>query len=234
MKFWNKYGKWFAVLLGLAVFFTVFEYVGFREAFVHSFQQNLKPWLEQNPVTAPFVFILVYIISVILMVPGTIMSVAGGVLFGPVWGTFYVSVGALTGAGLAFFVARYLAADWVEENIGDRLTAIKRGIERDGAEFVAITRLVPIFPFNLLNYAFGLTKINFWVHFWVSGVAMLPGTFAYVYAGYAGKKLFTGDLGLSEAIILGSSAIGILTILGMIPRWIQRFKELEIKYDTDQ
>lgn len=233
MNFWNQYGRWITGLAVLAILFIVLEYVGFRAMFARWFQRDLRPWLGENPVVAPIAFIAVYVVSVIVMIPGTIMTLAGGALFGPIWGTLYVSFGAVTGAGLSFLIARYVTANQIKNNAGDRLNTIKKGIERDGWQFVAITRLIPIFPFNLLNYAFGLTRINFWVHFWVSGIAMLPGTFAYVYAGYAGRELFAGEIGILESVIITASAIGVLIFIGLIPRWVRRFKDDGINQETD-
>lgn len=223
MNFWKQYGKWVAFFVLVVGFSWLFELLGLRGLFAQWFQNILRPWLENHPILAPFVFIFIYVLTTILMIPASIMTVAGGAVFGPLWGTVYVSLAAVVGAGIAFLIARYLLAEWIEENIGSKLRALKSGIERDGVEFVAITRLVPIFPFNVLNYAFGLTKINFWTYFWVTGVAMLPGSFAYVYAGYVGRELFAGKLGLIEMIIISSSAIGIFITLGLIPRWMKRF-----------
>lgn len=228
MSFLKQFGRWIGFFVGFMALIVFLEYMGSREFFARWFHSDLQPWLDNNPMLAPIVFVGTYVLSVLVMIPGTIMTVAGGALFGPIRGTLYVSLGSITGAGLAFLISRYLAADWVENNTGDRLLRIKEGIERDGWEFVAITRLVPIFPFNLLNYAYGLTRINFWTHLWVSGISMLPATFAYVYAGYVGRELFTGELGLLETIIIVASALGLLILIGLIPRWIRRFNNNEI------
>ena len=95
------------------------------------------------------------------MAPGTIFALAGGVLFGPYLGTFVNLFAATTGAALAFLIARYLASDWVIKKAGRRLAKIIEGVEQEGWRFVTLVRLVPLFPFNLTNYALGLTRLNF-------------------------------------------------------------------------
>ncbi len=219
--------NWKLILVGVGLvgLVVLLEILGIRDSFAHWFQQDLRPWLDANPVLAPFVFIVIYIGSVVAFMPGSIMTLAGGALFGPLRGTLYVVVAATTAAGIAFLIARYLAADWVESKAGDTLLTIKTGIERDGWRFVAITRLVPIFPYTLQNYVYGLTRINFWVYFWVTAVTMIPGTLAYVYAGFAGRELFAGSPGLLETLILVATAAGVLILVSMIPRWIRRFRD---------
>ena len=95
-----------------------------------------------------------------LFVPGSVLTVAGGALFGPIWGTLWNLTGATLGATLAFVIARYVASDWVAARSGERLGRLMRGVEEEGWRFVAFVRLVPLFPFNLMDYAFGLTRIR--------------------------------------------------------------------------
>src|SRR4030065_574344 len=109
---------------------------------------------------APLLFMGIYAISTVLFLPGSVLTIAGGVLFGPVWGTFYSLTGATIGATIAFLTARYLASDLILRKTGGRLRRLINGVEAEGRRFVAFVRLVPLFPFNLLNYALGLTRIR--------------------------------------------------------------------------
>jgi uncharacterized membrane protein YdjX (TVP38/TMEM64 family) len=137
---------------------------------------------------APIVFVVLYALSTVLFVPGSLLTLAGGALFGPVAGTLCNLTGATLGATLAFMIARYVASDWVSSREGERLAALVRGVEEDGWRFVAFVRLVPLFPFNLVNYAFGATRIHLGEYVIASFVCMAPGALAYTYLGYAGGR----------------------------------------------
>ncbi len=141
---------------------------------------NLGVW-------APVAYIGLYVIATVLFLPGSVLGLAGVAVFGPVWGTVYTLLGATIGATLAFLAARYLAADWVAARAGGRLKQLADGVEAEGWRFVAFVRLVPLFPFNLLNYALGLTRIGLRDYVLASLVCMAPGTVAYTYLVYAGR-----------------------------------------------
>lgn len=226
---WKKYGKWVlgAIVLGVAIYF--FEAYELRAQFREWFQNDVRAWLKANPVLAPFAYIGIYIVAVVAFMPGSVITVAGGALFGWLLGTIYVSIASTIAAGVAFLIARYLAAEWVEQKASGKIDKIKKGIEAEGARFVAFTRLVPIFPYTLLNYVFGLTKIDFWTYLGMTWVSMIPGTFAYVYAGYAGRQLFAGGMGMLETIIVVAIAIGLLVFASMIPKFAKRFTDEDVE-----
>ena len=113
--------------------------------------------------------------------PARILSLLGGALFGPVWGTLWNLLGALLGATLAFLIARSVGAEWVAQRLGGRLRRLVEGVEAEGWRFVALMRLVPLVPFNLLNYALGLTRISLRAYILASAVCMLPGAVAYTW-----------------------------------------------------
>jgi uncharacterized membrane protein YdjX (TVP38/TMEM64 family)/rhodanese-related sulfurtransferase len=164
----------------------------------------------------------VYALATVLFLPGSVLTLAGGALFGPVWGTFYNLTGATVGAALAFLVARYLASDSVSRKAGGRMKRLIDGVEKEGWRFVAFTRLVPLFPFNLLNYAFGLTRIRL-VHFVIASyVFMLPGAIAYTYLGYAGREAVAGGEGLIQKGLL---ALALLAVVAFLPRFIRRLRK---------
>lgn len=134
---------------------------------------------------APIAFIAVYIAACVLFIPGSILTIGAGVLFGVVRGSIYVSVASIAGASCAFLIGRYLARAWVAAKIesNPKFRAIDEAVAREGWKIVGLTRLSPVFPFNLLNYAFGLTRVSLRDYFLASWVGMLPGTVMYVYIG---------------------------------------------------
>jgi uncharacterized membrane protein YdjX (TVP38/TMEM64 family) len=131
-----------------------------------------------------FAFIALYIIATVAFLPGSILTLGAGVVFGVVWGSLYVFIGATLGATAAFIVGRYLARSWVARKIegNKKFAAIDRAVGREGLKIVLLTRLSPIFPFNLLNYAFGITGVSLKDYF-IGSVGMIPGTIMYVYIG---------------------------------------------------
>jgi uncharacterized membrane protein YdjX (TVP38/TMEM64 family) len=169
---------------------------------------------------APILFVLLYTLATVLFVPGSLLTVAGGALFGPIWGTLWNLSGATLGATLAFLVARYLASDWVAARNGERLGRLMRGVEEEGWRFVAFVRLVPLFPFNLVNYAFGLTRIRLGEYVLASFVCMAPGALAYTYLGYAGREAASGQ----GAIRKGLLALALLAAVAFLPRLVRRLK----------
>lgn len=170
---------------------------------------------------APLAFMVAYAIATVAFLPGLILTIAGGVLFGPMFGTLYSLTGATVGATLAFLVSRYVASDWVEARVGGRLERLVKGVEREGWRFVAFTRLVPIFPFNLLNYALGLTKIRLLEFVIATYICMAPGAFAYTWVGHAGAETVAGGRGGIQTILI---ALGLLAAVIFLPRLIRRVK----------
>jgi uncharacterized membrane protein YdjX (TVP38/TMEM64 family) len=148
--------------------------------------QRIGPW-------GPVLFAAAYVPAAVLFVPGSLLTLGAGFVFGVAKGTAVVSLGSTAGAAAAFIVARSLAHDWVARRIARRpnLVAIGRAVETEGFKIVLLTRLSPALPFNLLNYAFGLTAVPFRTYLLASWIGMLPGTIMYVYVGSAAKSLAT-------------------------------------------
>ncbi len=163
-----------AILVAAAI---LFRFIGAGERL-----GGLKEWIGAFGSLGPLVFILVYVIAVVAALPGVAITVVGAALFGSVAGVILVSIGSTVGAGLAFLIARYVARESIVRRLSGNETYRKldRMTEEHGAVMVAITRLVPIFPFNLLNYGFGLTGVPFWTYLFWSWLCMLPGTILYV------------------------------------------------------
>jgi uncharacterized membrane protein YdjX (TVP38/TMEM64 family) len=167
------------------------------------------------------IFVAGYALATVLFLPGSILTIVGGALFGPVAGTFYSLTGATLGATLAFLVARYLAGDWARRRTGGRLADFVNGVEAEGWRFVAFVRLVPLLPFNALNYALGLTRIPLGQYVLASYLAMLPGAAAYTYLGHAGREAFSGsDALLRDALI----ALALLAAALFLPRLARRLR----------
>jgi len=155
-------------------------------AYVPRFAQ----WVEGLGVWGPVVFILGYAVAAVAFIPGSLLTLAAGAIFGLAKGTVYTLIGATLGASAAFLVARYGARGAIEKRIAGnaRFAAIDRAVGREGFKIVALLRLSPIFPFNLLNYSLGLTKVGF-LPYLAASIAMLPGTLLYVYYGKAAGSL---------------------------------------------
>lgn len=182
----------------------------------------IEIWVADAGVAAPMLFIGLYALATVFFLPGSVLTLAGGALFGPFLGTLFNLTGATLGATLAFLIARYLGADWVQRRVGGRLAKLKTGVEAEGWRFVAFVRLVPLFPFNLLNYALGLTRIRLWPYVVASFVFMLPGAIAYTYLGYAGREAVAGGEGLVRKILL---ALGLLALVAFLPRLVARLRQ---------
>ncbi len=181
----------------------------------------LEQWINNAGAAGPIVFMVIYAIGTVFFFPGSVLTLTGGAIFGPLLGTLYNLTGATIGATLSFIISRYLASDWVEQKTGGRLKQLKKGVEGEGWRFVAFVRLVPLFPFNLLNYALGLTRIKLSHYVLASYICMLPGAFAYTYLGYAGREAIAGGDGMIQKGLL---ALSILAIVAFIPSVISKMR----------
>ena len=213
------------LFLGLAAAVTLA--IVYREQFDAA---ALEAWVRDAGPVAPLLFMLIYAVAAVLFLPGSVVTLAGGALFGPVLGTVYNLTGATLGATLAFLVARYLASDWVAEKTGGRVKQLINGVEGEGWRFVAFVRLVPLFPFNLLNYALGLTRLRLLHYVVATYIFMLPGAVAYTYLGYAGREAVTGGEGMIQKGLL---ALALLAVVAFLPRLIGTLRRGPMM-DTDE
>jgi uncharacterized membrane protein YdjX (TVP38/TMEM64 family) len=170
---------------------------------------------------APIGFILLYAIASVALIPGGFFDVAGGVLFGPIWGSVLNLAGAALGAAVSFLIARYVAGDWVERRAGTRVQRVIRSVETDGWQFVAFLRLVPVFPYPVANYLLGLTRIPFLHYMLATVVFMLPSTIAYTWIGHAGREAVAGE---TDNIYYALFALGLIAIVIMAPRFYRRLR----------
>lgn len=176
-------------------------------------EENLQAWLTQLGLWGPLGFMAAYALATIAFLPGSLLTLASGALFGPLWGTLYSLAGATLGAALAFLAARYVAGDWVRARAAGRLEKLIAGAEAEGWRFVAFVRLVPLFPFNFLNYALGLTRLGLWPYTLASFVFMAPGAAAYTYLGYVGREVASGGQNLVQKIMIGAALLGVTMFL---------------------
>jgi len=181
----------------------------------------LEAWVQEAGAAGPLLFMLIYILGTIFFLPGSMLTLAGGALFGPLLGTFYNLTAATLGAIISFVAARYLASDWVERKTGGRLKQLKLGVENEGWRFVAFVRLVPLFPFNLLNYALGLTRIKLLDYSLATYICMLPGALAYTWLGYVGREAVAGDEAVIQKAML---ALALLAVVSFLPRLIGKLR----------
>ena len=180
-------------------------------------QARLRQFGASHGVLLPVMYLAVWTVGP-LFLPGLPITLAGGVLFGPTWGVVYTALGSTLGAGLVFLVARYLARDWVAGKLaGTRLMSLDEKVARQGWKIVAITRLVPVFSFTLLNYAFGLTRVSFWPYLAATFVCMLPSTIAYVYFSSNILGLLRGEI--SPGLIVGVILIVLVSLIPMVYKW---------------
>ena len=187
----------------------------------------LSRWLAGAGVWAPLAFIALYAAATVFFLPGSVLTLVAGALFGAVPGALYSLTGATLGATLAFVVARYLAADWVADRAGGRLKQLIEGVEAEGWRFVAFVRLVPLFPFNLVNYALGLTRIPLLAYAAASFVCMFPGALAYAWLGHAGREALAGEDGAIRNALL---ALALLALVGFLPRLARQFRQAGIRW----
>lgn len=146
--------------------------------------QSALQWVKDLGTVGAIAFVGIYILATVLLLPGSVITLGGGALYGVVAGSIYVFAGATLGATLAFLIGRYLARDWVANRLtgNAKFQAIDRAIAHEGLKIVILTRLSPIFPFNLLNYALGLTDVSL-KDYLLGFIGMIPGTVMYVYFG---------------------------------------------------
>ena len=206
----------FAALVVAFIWFDLVRYLDLE--YLKARQADIDTFYRQHPVTVLAAYFFAYVAITGLSLPGAaIMTLAGGAVFGLLWGTVVVSFASTLGATVAFVVSRYILRDGIQRRYGDRLRTINAGVERDGGFYLFTMRLVPAFPFFVINLVMGLTPMRTLTFAWVSQVGMLPGTVVYVNAGT--------QLGRIESLqgILSPTLIGSFVLLGVFPllaKWV--------------
>jgi uncharacterized membrane protein YdjX (TVP38/TMEM64 family) len=183
---------------------------------VQTFLQNTLLWIKDLGAFGVLAYILIYNLATVFFIPGSLLTLGGGAIYGAVWGSLYVFTAALLGATLAFLIGRYVAQGWVRQKIAgnQRFSAIANAVAENGFKIVLLTRLSPVFPFNLLNYGFGITQVSLKDYVFGS-VGMLPGTIMYVYIGSLVGDLAT--LGNKQALTAEAQTLQwIIKIVGFM------------------
>ncbi|MDJ0625003.1 MAG: TVP38/TMEM64 family protein [Candidatus Caenarcaniphilales bacterium] len=185
------------LILFASLGFVIFSIAYFD---VKSLLLNILRWIEELRYWGPIIFIGIYILASVLFVPGTLLTLGAGVLFGIAFGSIYVSIAATLGATAAFLVGRYLTRNLVAEKFEKNSTfqAINNAVAEEGWKIVSLIRLSPLFPFNLSNYLLGLTKVNLRDYFFGSWIGMIPGTIMYVYLGSLAGDIASIATGMNE------------------------------------
>jgi pyruvate/2-oxoglutarate dehydrogenase complex dihydrolipoamide dehydrogenase (E3) component/uncharacterized membrane protein YdjX (TVP38/TMEM64 family) len=197
---------------GITAFFALDLGHYFSLAYIKQSQGDFGAYYAQRPALVSAAYFAVYVAVTGLSLPGAvILTLAGGAVFGLVWGTVLISFASTLGATLAMLAARTILRDSIEKRFGKRLTEVNKGVERDGAFYLFTLRLIPAMPFFVLNLLMGLTRMKTWTYFWVSQLGMLAGTVVYVYAG---TELAKVD---SLRAIASPGLIGAFVLLGLFP-----------------
>jgi len=207
-----------SVIVGLIASYFVFD-LGqyFSLDYIKSSRERFQTLYAQHTVIVIGVYSFIYVIATALALPAaTVLTLAGGALFGLVTGTIVVSFASSIGAALAFVLARYVLRDWVQGKFGDKLDKINQGIEEGGAFYLFTLRLIPVFPFFAINTVIALTPMRLFTYYWVSQVGMFPATVVYVNAGK--------ELGQIESLsgLLSPSLIISFAILGVFPLVVKK------------
>lgn len=205
----------------LVILFVVFDLDRFLTLqYIKESQEHFQIIYENNRVGVMSFYILIYVTVTALSLPGAVvLTLAGGGLFGLVTGTIAVSIASTTGATLACLVSRFFVRGWVQDKFGDKLKAINEGVEREGGFYLFTVRLIPVFPFFVVNLLMGLTNMPLRTFFWVSQLGMLPGTIVFVNAG---KELAKIE---SASGILSPTLLASFVILGLLPVTVKKIME---------
>jgi uncharacterized membrane protein YdjX (TVP38/TMEM64 family) len=203
------------VIVGLIIAFKVFnlgEYLTL--SYIKESQAKFQVLYSENRGAVIAGYMVIYILVTSLSLPGAaIMTLAAGALFGLVVGTIVVSFASTIGATLACFVSRFILRDWIQGKFGEKLKTINEGIEKEGSFYLFTLRLIPIFPFWLINLVMGLTKMPLRTFYWVSQLGMFAGTIVYVNAGKELGKIESLSGILSPTLILSFVLLGLFPII---------------------
>ena len=202
------------ILLVAVIAFKVFHLGDYLTlAYIKESQRKFEILYGEHRLAVIAVYMLIYILVTSLSLPGAvIMTLAGGALFGLVTGTVVISFASAIGATIACSVSRFVLRDWVQGKFGDKLITVNEGVEREGAFYLFTLRLIPVFPFWLINLIFGLTKMPLKTFYWVSQTGMLPGTLVFINAGRELAKIDSLSGILSPGLVLSFVLLGLFPI----------------------
>ena len=198
-------------------------------------QQTLQEFTQMHPWQSTAAFFLLYTVATALSVPGAaILTLAAGAIFGLWWGMLIVSFASSVGATLAFLAARFILRDWIQQRFGNRLKSFNEGIARDGPFYLFTLRLVPVFPFFLINLLMGLTSMRAWTFYWVSQLGMLAGTLVYVNAGTQLAQITSIKGVLSPGLVFSFVLLGVFPLLAKKAIDLVRARKLYARWPRPQ
>lgn len=211
-----------AVLVAAYFFFDLGRYLDL--AYLKAAHERIVAIVDAHPLAATAVFFLAYVAVTAASLPGAaVMTLAAGAVFGLVWGFAVVSFASSLGATLAMLIARKVLGEVVQRRFSSQLSSVNRGLERDGGFYLFSIRMVPLFPFFVVNLVMGLTRIRTWTFYWVSQVGMLPGTLVYVFAGTQLARVERVSDVLSPGLIIALSLLGLFPLLARkLVTWLRR------------
>lgn len=225
-------GKFLKVIIGVilvTVIIIVAKYFNLQSGLMQALD-----WIDSLGSWGVAAFIILYILATVFFIPGSLLTLGAGVLFGVVGGSICVSLASTVGATCAFLVGRYWARGWVAQQITGNQTfeAIDEAVAQEGWKIVGLARLSPIFPFNLLNYAFGITQVSLRDYFWASWIGMMPGTVMYVYIGSLLGDLATlgteRDRSAVEWMLYGAGLLATIAVVVYVTKIAKQILERKI------
>ena len=179
----------------------------------------------------PLAFIAIYGVATVCFVPGSMLAMIGGALFGPWYGSLWNLLGAILGASSAFGIARLLTAGWADRFAGPWTERLLAGVDDQGWRFVAFVRLVPLFPYNVLNYGLGLTRLRASHYVLTSALCMIPAAVSYGWLGHASETALAGDDNLAQKLLY---AVGLIAGLTLSPFIVKRWRARKAAIDARQ
>lgn len=225
-SFWSRWHKPLLFIAALLLLFVLAQGLGWGASL-----SRIQPWMASLGPWAPLAFIGVYILASVLAVPGTALTLLAPVLFGAFWGLIWVSLASTAAAAVCFLIARYLSRQAIQTALvaNPHFQRLERLSARHGVWMVALTRLLPVFPFNLLNYAFGLSNVPFFTYVFWSWLCMLPGTALYVVGiDTLQQALATRQVPWLGLLLLGVLLLGLVVTGRLARRKMQRFEQEQV------
>jgi uncharacterized membrane protein YdjX (TVP38/TMEM64 family) len=213
-----------ALLIGAFFLFDLGEYASLE--FLKRVHGDALRYVHENPLLSSVGYFVIYVLVTGLSLPGAaVMTLGAGAIFGLVWGVVLVSFASSVGASIAMLVSRLLLRDWVQERFASQLGSVNEGLARDGEFYLFGLRMVPLFPFFVINLVMGLTRLSLWQFYWVSQVGMLAGTVVFVFAGtQLAEVRSVGDV-LSPGLIAALSLLGAFPLLSRwVLGWLRRLR----------
>ncbi len=202
------------------------EYADFSR--ISESRDSLLAYVDQHFTLFILLFIAAYIAVVALSIPGaTVLSISGGFFFGPLLATLFINIGATLGAILVFWAARIILGNSIQEKYADKLKKLNSEIEENGYSYLLTLRLIPVFPFFLVNLLAGVTSVKALTFMWTTALGIIPGSFVYAYLGYAGASLKPGEADFPYEALIALGLLGLLSLVPVVVKKLRKKKALQ-------